>query len=72
MKITLYQNKRNPHKFIEVKHTNDRHYMWRQYLEWNNGVKNFTTGTKLFRRYRKGNIADVINSDYVKLNEKEI
>ena len=62
--ITSYVNKRNPNKIIDVKHTADRHYMWRQRMVWSNGVEN-PVGTKKggFRRQNKATIEEVIK-DY--------
>lgn len=64
MIIKTYRNKFNHHKFIVTKHTNDRHYLWRQYMEFDNGVIN-PVGTKKggFRRQGKGTIGEVLN-DY--------
>ena len=63
MKVKLFKNKRNPNKFIEVKHCKDRHYMWRQTMRWDNGVVNYSGGTKAFRRQGIGTISEVID-DY--------
>ena len=59
--IKTYQNKRNQHKFIDVKHTADRHYMWRQRMVWDNGVEN-SVGTPKggFRRQSKATIDEVL------------
>ncbi len=64
MDIKSYHNKRNPHKFIDVKHTADRHYMWRQRMVWDNGVIN-PVGTPKggFRRQNKRTIDEVLE-DY--------
>ena len=65
MKITTYRNKRNTNKFIDVKHTDDRHYMWRQRMVFSNGVAN-PVGTPKggFRRQGKATIEEVLG-DYV-------
>lgn len=34
MEIKLYVAKDNPRHFIEVKHTDDRRYMYREYTYW--------------------------------------
>lgn len=64
MRILTFRNKRNPHKFIDVKRTNDRHYMWRQRMVFDNGVTN-PVGTPKggFRRQEKETIDEVLN-DY--------
>ena len=62
--IKTYRNKRNEHKYIDVKRTADRHYMWRQRMVWDNGVEN-PVGTPKggFRRQSKATINDVLG-DY--------
>lgn len=64
MVVKTFRNKRNGHKFIDVKHTADRHYMWRQRMVWDNGVIN-PVGTKKggFRRQGKATIDEVLE-DY--------
>ena len=64
MIVKTYVNKRNPHKIIDVKHTADRHYMWRQRMVFDNGVIN-PVGTKKggFRRQGKETIEEVLK-DY--------
>ena len=64
MLTKTYRNKRNQHKYIDVKHTNDRHYMWRQRMVFDNGVTN-PVGTPKggFRRQSKATIEEVLN-DY--------
>lgn len=44
MTIKTYRNKRNENKYLDVKHTNDRHYMWRQRMSWSNGITNYLGG----------------------------
>ena len=62
--VITYVNKRNPNKRIDVKHTSDRHYMWRQRMCFDNGVENFV-GTKRggFRRQGVKTIREVLE-DY--------
>ena len=62
--IKSYRNKRNHHKYIDVKVTNDHHYLWRQLMKFDNGIVN-NVGTKKggFRRQRKTTIIDVLK-DY--------
>lgn len=64
VKTKTFRNKRNEHKYIDVKHTADRHYMWRQRMVWDNGVIN-PVGTKKggFRRQGKATIDEVLE-DY--------
>jgi hypothetical protein len=64
MRVTTYRNNRNPHKFLDVKHTADRHYMWRQRIAFDNGVTN-PVGTPQggFRRQSKATIDEVLK-DY--------
>ena len=69
MVVRKYRNKRNEHKHIDVKHTADRHYMWRQRMVWDNGVVN-PVGTKKggFRRQGKATIDEVLQ-DYEEVFE---
>ncbi len=65
--VKTYQNKRNPHKYIEVRHYKDGHYVAHQYMKWNNGVKNILgsrTG-RLFR-FRKRTLESILE-DYILL-----
>ena len=68
--IKTYCNKRNPHKIIDVKHTADRHYMWRQRMVFDNGVINYV-GTKKggFRRQNKATIDEILE-DYVAIERQ--
>lgn len=58
---TLYQNKRNPHKFIELIRYSDGHYYWRQYIS-RAGVVNYTT--KRYARVTKSTFLPVLTEDY--------
>lgn len=49
MKITIYRNKRNHNKFIEVHNDGHYHNSVKQYMHWNNGVKNLLGDRKLHR-----------------------
>ena len=62
MEIKSYRNNRNENKYIDVKHTSDRHYMWRQRMSWSNGVTNYLGGYPKggFHRVRKGCMDEVI------------
>ena len=68
MRITTFQNKKNSNKYIDVKHTNDRHYMWRQRMSWDNGVTNYLGGLPKggFRRQNVKWINEVLG-DYIKV-----
>lgn len=62
--IKTYKNKKNQHKFLDVKHTSDRHYMWRQRMLFDNGVENHVGTPKGgFRRQGKRTIEEVLE-DY--------
>ena len=41
MKITIYQNKRNKNKYIEVHNDGHYHNTVRQFMKWHNGVVNY-------------------------------
>lgn len=51
MKYWLYQNRHNEHKFLELKRYDDGHYYWRQFMKFDNGVKNYI-GSKTGRFFR--------------------
>ena len=62
--IKTYRNKRNQHKFIDARHTADRHYMWRQRMMFDNGIIN-PIGTKKGGFYRQGKATiDEVLKDY--------
>ena len=66
MEITIYRNKRNPNKYIEVHTDNCYHNSLRQYMYWEkNGVKNYTGDGKL-HRWRKENLNELLR-DYKKV-----
>lgn len=64
-----FRNIRNEHKYLEVKRTSDRHYLWRQRMTWDNGVSN-PVGTPRggFRRQSKATIDEVLE-DYVEIGD---
>lgn len=63
MEIKTYRNRRNANKYIDVKHTKDRHYLWRQRMVWGN-VENYVGTPKGgFQRMNKRTINDVLE-DY--------
>lgn len=59
---TIYQNKRNENKYLEIHNDGHYHNTVRQYMEWQNGVKNFTGDGRL-HRWRKPNLS-VLLEDY--------
>ena len=66
--ISIYQNKHNPHKFIELKHYPDGHYFWREYMQWINDVTgneivNYIGG-KCFKRVTVATFISVLADDY--------
>lgn len=66
--ISIYQNKYNPNKFIELKRYPDGHYYWRQYMHWVNGatgddIINYTGG-KRFSRVTTQTFIPVLSDDY--------
>ena len=64
MEIKTYRNKRNANKLIDVKHTNDRYYMWRQRMVFDNGVTN-PVGTPKGGYLRQGKTTiDEVLEDY--------
>lgn len=59
---TMYQNKRNSNKFLEVHRDGYGHQSARQFLEWDNGVKNMT-GDGNLHRWSKNNMDELLD-DY--------
>ena len=67
--VTLYQNKRNEHKYIEVHNDGHYHNSVRQFMHFENGVKNFTGDRKL-HRWRVGNLKELLE-DYNKVERED-
>lgn len=63
MTVKTYRNKKNSNKYIDVKHTNDRHYMWRQRMVWGSIVNPVGTPKGGYRRQGKATIQEVLE-DY--------
>mgnify|MGYP001132741286 CR=1 FL=1 len=61
--ITIYQNRRNEHKYLEVHNDGYYHNSVKQYMLWQNGVKNFT-GDRRLHRWRKQNLIELLE-DYI-------
>ena len=61
-KVTLYQNKRNSNKYIEVHNDGHYHNTVRQFLEWDNGVK-YLVGDRRLHRWRAENLRELLE-DY--------
>jgi len=65
MEIKTYRNIRNKNKYIDVKRTNCRHYMWRQRYSYANGITNFYGRPKGgFARIGKRFMDVVLNDEY--------
>lgn len=64
--IKIYRNKRNEYKFLEVHNDGHFHNAVRQFMKWDNGVKNFTGDGKL-HRWRKANLMELL-ADYSLVN----
>lgn len=60
--IKIYRNKRNPNKKIEVHDDGHYHNSVRQFMYWNNGVKNLL-GDRYLHRWRKKNLNELLE-DY--------
>lgn len=65
--VTLFQNKRNSNKYIEVHNDGHYHNTVRQFLKWNNGVKYLVGDGKLYR-WRIDNLKELLE-DYRKVKE---
>lgn len=64
--VKIYQNKENKHKYLEIHNDGYYHNSLKQFMEWENGVKNFTGDGKLHRR-RKPNLIGLL-ADYSLVN----
>ena len=65
MEIKTYRNKKNANKYIDVKHTNDGHYLWRQRMVWGDIVNHVGTRKGGYCRVSKKTVDDVL-TDYEK------
>lgn len=73
MKISIYKNKRNPNKYIEVHNDGHYHNTVRQYLEWvcrkKGSVLSVTrnyTGDGTLHRWRAENLKELL-ADYMEV-----
>lgn len=60
--VKIYKNRENPNKYIEVRNDGYYHNSVRQFMKWDNGVKNLL-GDKCLHRWRKENLANLLE-DY--------
>lgn len=60
--VTIYQNKKNKNKYLEIHNDGYYHNSVKQFMEWNNGVKNFT-GDRILHRWRKADLMELL-ADY--------
>ena len=67
--ISVYQNKRNPNKYLEVHNDGYRHNAIKQFMFWKeNMVKNYMGDRKL-HRWRKENLNDLLE-DYIFVEQR--
>lgn len=66
-KVTIYQNKRNANKYLEVHNDGHYHNTVKQFIQHPNGVKYFT-GDRRLHRWRAENLRELLE-DY---NEAKI
>lgn len=71
MTVRTYRNIRNLNKEIKVKHYDDGHYMWKQTMCFDNGVRNpigasIRSKNGCFRRTHKATVDEVLK-DYVEV-----
>lgn len=59
---TIYRNRYNHNKYIEIHNDGHYHNSVRQYMSFQNGVKNLT-GDRCLHRQRKGNLISILE-DY--------
>lgn len=68
--INIYQNKRNKHKILEIHNDGHYHNSVRQFLEWPNGVKNFT-GDGILHRWKKQSLNELL-IDYILISSNQL
>lgn len=66
--IKVYRNKRNKNKYIEVHNDGHYHNTVKQFMKWDNGVKNLL-GDRCLHRWIKANLDELL-SDYEEINIK--
>lgn len=79
--VRTFRNIRNLNKEIKVKHYDDGHYMWKQTMCFDNGVRNpigasIRSKDGCYRRCHKATINEVLEDyieviDVVPINRKE-
>lgn len=65
--VRIYRNKVNPNKYLEVHNDGYYHNRVVQYMHWENGVKNTTKGSVLWR-WKKTNLNELLK-DYELVDE---
>lgn len=60
--IKVYRNKRNRNKYIEVHNDGHYHNTVKQFMKWDNGVKNLL-GDRRLHRWRRKNLNELLK-DY--------
>lgn len=60
--VKIYRNKYNKNKYIEVHYYKCRHKAVKQFMMWNNGVKNYL-GDRCLHRWNKKNLNELLE-DY--------
>lgn len=63
MKIKIYRNKRNPHKYIESHYYKCGHVSARQFMHWNSTDVTNILGDRCFHRYKKRDLESILE-DY--------
>ena len=69
MKTTIYQNKWNKNKYLEIHNDGHYHNSVRQFMKCPNGVKNFT-GDRFLHRWRKKDLNELLK-DYTLVQAAE-
>lgn len=61
--ISVYQNKRNPNKYLEVHNDGYYHNTVRQFMFWKETMVKYLVGDRKLHRWRKQNLIDLLE-DY--------
>lgn len=68
MTKAIWQNNRNPHKYLEIRNDGHYHNRVRQFMKYENGVVNLV-GDRCFHRWRINNLKELLK-DYHKIQEE--
>ena len=76
MEITIYRNKRNEHKYIEVKRTKCSHFYVKQFIQPGNHIRYYVGSTLkkpqgFWGRWKLANLKELLK-DYEKVENQRL